>query len=111
MIYEKLKLRTGQCFVDSLTGILKELEKVFLPARFLPTQASTFQFCFGSVYTSKVKAKLKRAYPHRTEEKITKIRNMIIFAAEIQRQGINAVLKVKILMKGQKALHCGAFWF
>jgi len=42
---------------------------VFLPALFLPTQASTFQFCFEIVYFLKVKAKLKRACPHRSKEK------------------------------------------
>lgn len=69
--FRKLKLRTIPYFVDSLTGNNKELEKVFLPMHFWTTQASTFQFCFGSVYFSKVKAKLKRACPtvqekHRT---------------------------------------------
>ena len=36
--------------------------------RFWTTQASTFQFCFGSVYFSKVKAKLKRACPTAQEK-------------------------------------------
>lgn len=61
---------------------------------FLPAQASTFQFCFGSVYPSKVKAKLKRACPPRSQEKEQKKRNIIIFATDIEKQEINAVAKV-----------------
>ena len=68
MTFEKLKLRTMQYFMDNLAGDMKELEKVFLPKRFWPTLASTFQFCFGSVYFSKVKAKLKRACPTAQEK-------------------------------------------
>jgi len=34
LTFRKLKLRTIPYFVDSLTGDLKELEKVFLPTRF-----------------------------------------------------------------------------
>jgi len=42
---EKLKLQKVQCFVDSLTGKMKELEKVFLPTRFWPPRIPHICLC------------------------------------------------------------------
>ncbi|MDP8217442.1 MAG: hypothetical protein P9M03_01820 [Candidatus Theseobacter exili] len=78
-------------------------EKKEKPARkkkifyFLPAQASTFQVCFGSVYFSKVKAKLKRACPHPAKKKHQKFLVLYYLCNQYLKQGINAVLKVKIV--------------